>query len=376
MSIPFANAFAGKSVFVTGHTGFKGPWLCHWLDRLGAAVTGYAKAPHTDPNNFATSRVSDALVAHHEHDIRDYDALKAALIEAQPDVIFHLAAQTVVREGYRSPRETFDVNVMGTAVLLDAVREIGEPVTIVVVTSDKCYRNVEQVWGYRETDALGDCDPYSASKGATELLVDSYRKSYFHPAKLSEHGVKLATARAGNVIGGGDWTADALIVDVVEALAHGETLELRCPHAVRPWQHVLEALSGYLTLAARMLESDDPSLLDAWNIGPLPGNELTVQQIVELFIDVWGDGAWTDASDTNQPHEANVLRLSIDKAMWQLDWRPRWNVREAVLQTARWYRHYFEGIEPMPMITREQISEYEHALVSNAPSQSRAQGVA
>jgi len=357
----FTNAFAGKSVFVTGHTGFKGPWMCLWLDRLGADVTGYSLAAHTEPDNYTISGVRDSLVAECQADIRDYAVLKQSLAEAKPDVVFHLAAQSVVRESYRTPRETFDVNVMGTACLLDAVRELGRPVTVVVITSDKCYRNVEQVWGYRETDALGDHDPYSASKGAVELLVDSYRKSYFHPEKLAEHGVKIATARAGNVIGGGDWTADALIVDMVKALSRGESLKLRCPGAIRPWQHVLQALSGYMTLAAHMLDSDDPSLLDAWNIGPLPGNELTVQQIVELFIQVWGEGDWIDASDPNQLHEANMLRLSIDKAMWQLHWLPRWDVRESIVQTARWYHKYFEGLESMRDVTFEQIAAYEKA---------------
>ncbi len=308
-----AEAFAGRSVLVTGHTGFKGSWLALWLHRLGAKVTGYALPPPTEPSNFCASAVRDLLAKHYEAEIRDAAALHAAVAAAQPDVVFHLAAQSLVRESYQSPRATFEVNVIGTLGLLDAVRAAGKPCVVVSVASDKCYENREQVWGYREIDPLGGHDLYSASKGAAEIAVAAYRRSFFPPERLGRHGVKLATARAGNVIGGGDWAKDRILTDAVRHLESGRPVPVRNPDAVRPWQHVLEPLSGYLTLAARMLESDAPSWCDAWNFGPLPGEELPVRRLVELFLQYWGEGTWTDVSDPNQPHEAGVLRLNIDK---------------------------------------------------------------
>jgi CDP-glucose 4,6-dehydratase len=363
MSMAFAESFAGHSVFVTGHTGFKGSWLCLWLQTLGARVTGYALAAPTDPNNFTISRVRDSLVDHYEADIRDETRLHAAMHKAQPDVVLHLAAQSIVRKSYRIPRETFDVNVMGTASVLEGVRRLDKPCAVVCVTSDKCYENREQVWGYRECDALGEHDPYGASKGAAEILIRSYRRSFFPPEKLAEHGIKLASARAGNVIGGGDWTPDALIVDVVKALAAGKSVDLRSPGAYRPWQHVLQALSGYLTLAAKLLASDEPSLCSGWNFGPLPGNELPVREIVELFLQEWGAGSWNDVSESDKPHESHILRLSIDKAIWQLGWEPRWNVQRTLFETARWYRTYFEQPEMIRELAFEQIADYEADLL-------------
>lgn len=353
------TALFGKSVFVTGHTGFKGPWLCHWLDYMGARTTGFALSPPTEPNNFTVSGVRETLVGHHEGDIRDFEKLREALAGARPELVIHLAAQTVVREGYRSPRETWDVNILGTACLLDAIRDIGEPMAVVIVTSDKCYQNMGQVWGYRECDTLGGHDPYSASKGATELLVDCYRNSYFHPTRLHEHGVKLVTARAGNVIGGGDWTSDALIPDLFRAASGGRPVGLRYPEAIRPWEHVVDALSGYFRLAERILTSDDPSLMGAWNFGPMPGNELAVGKIADMFFDGWGKGEWTDASHPDQPHEAAVLRLSIEKAMWELNWRPQWHVQESVSRTVDWYREYVNRKGGgMAAVTRQQITDY------------------
>jgi CDP-glucose 4,6-dehydratase len=361
MKPPFANAFSGRSVFVTGHTGFKGSWLCLWLERLGATVTGYALEPPTDPNNFTISRIRDSLADHYEADIRDEDTLTAAMQKADPDLVLHLAAQSVVRRSYEIPRETFDVNVMGTASVLESVRRLNKPCSVVCVTSDKCYQNVEQVWGYRETDALGEHDPCGGSKGAAELVIRSYRHSFFPPGQLEKHGVKLASGRAGNVIGGGDFTPHALIVDIVRALAKNQTVPIRSPGAFRPWQHVLQALSGYLTLAARLLESDDPKYCSGWNIGPLPGNELPVRQIVESFLQEWGCGTWEDASDPSQPHEAHILRLAIDKAIWLLDWKPRWTVQETLRHTARWYRQYFQSPKMMRELGLEQIHAYESA---------------
>jgi len=356
------DAFAGKSVFVTGHTGFKGSWLCLWLDRLGAKVTGYALDPPTDPNHFEIAGVEEVLDGHHVADIRDAAALERAMQHAQPDLVLHLAAQSIVRKSYASPRETFEVNAIGTAGVLDAVRTLDRPCSVVCVTSDKCYENVEQVWGYRECDPMGEHDPYGGSKGAAELVIRSYRHSFFPPEGLSTHGVKLASARAGNVVGGGDWTPDALIVDIVKALIAGEPVRIRSPHAYRPWQHALQALSGYLTLAAKLLTTDDPVYQSGWNIGPAAGNELPVREIVELFLAEWGHGSWIDASNPGDPHEANILRLAIDKAIWRLDWRPGWDVRETLRQTVHWYREYHAANANMRNVSLRQIEQYEAAI--------------
>lgn len=362
MNKNFAETLRGKSVFVTGHTGFKGSWLCLWLEQIGAKVTGFALAPPTDPNNFTVSKVREVLADHYEADIRDEAKLTQAIRQAQPDVVLHLAAQSVVRASYDSPRETFDVNVMGTVSVLEAVRSLDKPCAVVCVTSDKCYENCEQVWGYREGDAMGEHDPYGGSKGAAELAIRSYRHSFFPPERQDQHGVRLASGRAGNVIGGGDFTPDALIVDVFKSLNNGEPAQLRSPGAFRPWQHVLQALSGYLTLAARLVESGDPALCSGWNFGPLPGNELPVNKLVDIFLEQWGEGSWVDVSDPTNPHEANVLRLSIDKALWQLDWRPCWSVNETLRRTAQWYRHYLDSPESMRDFSYEQIGAYQSAL--------------
>ena len=349
----------GKKVFVTGHTGFKGSWLCLWLSALGARVNGYALDPPTRPNNFTISKVRETLHDHHVADIRDAEKLALAMRQADPDLVLHLAAQSVVREGYASPHETFDVNVMGTVNVLEAVRELDRACSVVCVTSDKCYENVEQVWGYRETDAMGDHDPYGASKGAAEIAIRSYRHSFFPPERLAEHGVKLASGRAGNVIGGGDWTKDALIVDLVKALSEDRPVSLRSPNAYRPWQHVLQALSGYLTLSARLLASDDRKYCSGWNFGPVPGNEIPVRQVVEIFLNQWGGGEWIDASDGSNPREANILRLSIDKALWELGWKPCWGVEEVLRRTSQWYRRHAENRDLMPDFALSQIRDYE-----------------
>ena len=344
------TAFAGRSVFVTGHTGFKGSWLSLWLTRLGARVTGYALPPSTDPNAFAALGVREILSAHHEGDIRDGTRLNQAMSACAPDVVLHLAAQPLVRASYLEPRETFEVNVVGTASVLDAVRALGRPCAVVVVTSDKCYDNREQVFGFRESDALGGLDPYSASKGAAELVVASYRHSFFAPECVLEHGVRLASVRAGNVIGGGDWAQDRIVADIARSLSRGQPVPVRNPRSLRPWQHVLEPLGGYLLLAARMLVApDDTTLGDAWNFGPSSVEVVTVGELVDLFVSAWGSGSWQDASLAGQPHEARLLRLSIDKAVALLGWRPRWSVRQAVRRTALWYRHFYD--HPPVMLT-------------------------
>lgn len=363
MSAPFdEDTFRGRQVLVTGHTGFKGSWLTVWLNELGARVTGFSLPPPTRPSNFEAARLRDRLAGHFEADIRDSDAVRVALVEARPEVIFHLAAQALVRPSYTAPRETFEVNVIGTASLLDAVRELGRPCVVVVVTSDKCYENREQVWGYREGDPVGGFDPYSASKGAAEVLVAAYRRSFFHPDRVRQHRVKLATARAGNVIGGGDWGRDRIVTDMVQFLSQGRSVPVRSPGAVRPWQHVLEPLAGYLRLAAAMLASDDPRWYGAWNFGPRPDDETTVRALVERFCAAWGDGRWHDASQPDQPHEAAVLRLAIDKAVAELGWRPRWGLDRAIEHTAAWYRAFYrDPARSTYDACRQDIADYEAA---------------
>ena len=366
MNPDLQKSFKGRSVFVTGHTGFKGSWLTLWLHRLGAKVTGYALAAPSMPNNFEVSRVRGALAAHHEADIRDAEKLKSAMSTAQPDFIFHLAAQSLVRESYLSPRETFDTNVIGTVSVLDAVRSLRRPCTVIVVTSDKCYENREQVWGYRESDPLGGFDPYSASKGMTELAVASYRNSFFSPERLGDHGVKLATVRAGNVIGGGDWAKDRIIADAVASLSATQSVQVRNPRAIRPWQHVLEPLSGYLQLAAAMQSSNDGSLCSGWNFGPRSGDEAPVGALIEAFCREWGGGKWEDASDPGQPHEASILRLNIDKAISKLAWLPRWNFIKTVRRTASWYLAYVQNPAGNMMDScMADINDYESADVPN-----------
>ena len=358
----FDNAFEGKSVFVTGHTGFKGSWLCLWLNRLGAKVTGFSIDLPTEPNHFSVSKVHEVLDSHIFADVRDKQQVEDAIRRSQPDLVLHLAAQTVVMEGYREPFETFSTNVMGTASVLEAIRVVNRPCSVVIITSDKCYENREQVWGYRETDPMGEKDPYGSSKGAAELVVRSYRDSFFPTTKISQHGIKLASARAGNVIGGGDWTEDALIVDVVNSLAKGEPVRVRNPESFRPWNHVLQALSGYLTLAEKLMRSNDPIYCSGWNIGPLPGNEIPVREVVELFLEQWGEGNWVDASNPNAPREARILRLAIDKAIWDLNWKPAWDVRETIRQTAKWYRHRQKENGSMQSFSLSQIELYEKQM--------------
>lgn len=339
-SPPDFQRFAGRSVLVTGHTGFKGSWLSIWLHQLGAKVAGYALAPPSSPSNFEASRVRELLESHCEADIRDAGKLHEVIEATEPEVIFHLAAQPLVRESYQFPHETMEVNFMGTCNVLESVRRRGKPCVVVIVTSDKCYENRERLWGYREDEAMGGHDPYSASKGAAELLVASYRRSFFPSQRIGQHGIKVASARAGNVIGGGDWAKDRIVPDIVAHLATGRAVPVRSPRSVRPWQHVLEPLGGYLTLAAKMLASDEPSLCDGWNFGPNQDGNATVRELVEQFCATWGSGSWQDLSDPNQPHEACLLRLSIEKAIAHLGWRPAWDFERTIQHTAAWYRAF------------------------------------
>lgn len=352
------TGFRGRRVFVTGHTGFKGSWLSIWLQQLGAQVHGYALSPTGPESNFVCSDVPTLLATDHRADIRDRTELVRTVLDAAPDVIFHLAAQPLVRESYAIPRETHEINYMGTCNLLEAVRELRRPCAVVVVTTDKCYENKEQVWGYREIDALGGHDPYSASKAAAEFLTRSYRDSFFPIARLDEHGVGIATARAGNVIGGGDWAKDRIVPDMVRSLVSGQPVCIRSPGAVRPWQHVLEPLHGYLRLAERLLERVDGSFADAWNFGPSAEGNQTVGDLVTLFHRLWGDGEWRFDAESKNPHETTMLSLAIDKAVTRLQWRPIWDFPTTIQRTVAWYREFAAGRHTMLEACRRDIHDF------------------
>lgn len=330
--------WSGRRVFLTGHTGFKGSWLTAWLLRMGAEVTGYALPPPTRPSLYQALRLAEA---HHgvTGDVRDAAALAAAVREARPEVVFHLAAQPLVRRSYAEPVETFGTNVMGTVHLLEAVRAVGAVRAVVAVTTDKVYENREWVWPYREDDALGGHDPYASSKAMAELATAAYRRSYFSPAELARHGTAVASARAGNVIGGGDWAEDRLVPDLVRGFASRRPVVIRHPGAIRPWQHVLEPLSGYLLLAER-LHAGDAAACDAWNFGPSDEDARPVGELADRLAARWGDGARWQHEPGAHPHEAHVLRLDIAKARHALGWSPRWTIATAVDRTADWYRGF------------------------------------
>lgn len=349
------DAFAGRRVLVTGHTGFKGAWLSLWLARLGASVTGYALAPPTTPSCFDAARVADVLAGSVEGDVRDGDRLRAVVEDARPELVLHLAAQSLVTTASGAPVETFATNVLGTAHLLEAVRLAGRPCAVVVVTSDKCYEDRDQVWGYREDDRLGGSEPYAASKAGAELVAAAYRRSYFPAGSGSE--VLVGTARAGNVVGGGDWSPDRLVPDAVRALVDGTPLKLRNPWQVRPWQHVLEPLAGYLAVAARLL-AGDATAAGPWNFGPAPGDDAAVATLVEELHAEWGGGSW-EAGETLPTPETGRLRLAIDKAAAELAWLPRWDRRQMVQRTVRWYRRYHEGDGDARAACLEDITAYE-----------------
>lgn len=336
----------GRRVLVTGHTGFKGAWLSFWLAQLGARVSGLALAPDTQPALFDQLGLAGA-VDHALGDIRSAGAVDARVAEAAPEIVFHLAAQPLVLRGYAAPVETWETNVTGTLHLLDALTRAGRPVTLIVVTTDKVYENREWDHPYRETDRLGGHDPYSASKAATELLAASWRDSF-------GGDLRIATARAGNVIGGGDWAENRIVPDIVRALQAGAPVGLRNPQAVRPWQHVLEPLAGYLRLAERL--HGDAGLARAWNFGPASGDFRSVQEVTETALTHW-PGHWVDASSGDAPHEAGRLAVASDLARHRLDWAPRWEFAHAVENTVRWYRAVLEGADPVAL-TRAQIAEY------------------
>ena len=344
-----------KKVLITGHTGFKGSWLSLWLQSAGANVVGYALPPPTDPSLFKLADVASGMVSL-TGDVRDLDQLSSAIQSHRPEVIFHMAAQALVRPSYQNPVETYATNVMGTVNLLDAVRRIPGTRVVVNVTSDKCYENREWVWGYRENEPMGGYDPYSNSKGCSELVTAAFRNSFFPSGDFSRHGVALASARAGNVIGGGDWAEDRLIPDIMRAFMNGETVIIRNPRAIRPWQHVLEPLSGYLLLAEKLWENG-PELAEGWNFGPNDDDARPVSWIADRLTTMWGEKAGWKTSDGEQPHEANSLRLDSSKARARLGWRPRWNLLSALEKTAVWYRAY-QDQKNIRNVVLEQIQEY------------------
>lgn len=330
----------GKRVLVTGHTGFKGSWLSLWLASLGAEVTGYALAEEGDPQLFHASGV-DRDVQSVISDIRNREHLASAITIAKPEIIFHLAAQPLVRQSYTNPVETYEINVLGTVNLLEAVRNAvakGMRIRALInVTTDKCYENKEWEWGYRETDTLGGYDPYSSSKACSELVTASYRRSFFSPASYPVHGLAIATARAGNVIGGGDASMDRLVPDCLRAFSNGQQVQIRSPRATRPWQHVLEPLSGYLMLAHRLFEAG-PDYAQAWNFGPGVESVVSVEKLVHMLSLMWGNGAEYDLDASLQPHEAHDLQLDSSRARRMLGWQPRWTVEKALEKTVEWQR--------------------------------------
>lgn len=353
-----ANAFwSGKRVLITGHTGFKGSWLTLWLQQLGAVVCGFSLDPRTQPSLFELADVANGI-EHHIGDIRDLSSLNAVFRSFRPEVVFHLAAQPIVRKSYELPLETYDVNVMGTAKLLDVVRQNPGVVVTIVVTSDKCYENREVLRPYREIDSLGGHDPYSSSKGCAELVAAAYGRSYFAPAM--KRG-SVASVRAGNVIGGGDWAKDRLMPDIVRGLIAGEDVVIRRPWSVRPWQHVLEPLSGYLKVAEHVW-TKGPMPWDAWNFGPDADSNQTVETFVQNTCGRWGrpDAAKVQKLTGNEPHEAGLLMLDSTKARVQLGWRPRWSFDECIAQTVDWYQAYKNGTD-VRATTLNQIAAYEQA---------------
>lgn len=334
----------GRSVFVTGHTGFKGSWLCLLLEELGARVSGFALPPPTEPSLFDAADIGQTITSV-IGDVRDYEAVLEAMRAARPEVVFHLAAQPLVRYSYDHPVETYATNVMGTVHVLEAVRALGSVKAVVAVTSDKCYENREWVYPYRETDPMGGHDPYSSSKGCSELVAAAYRASYFSPSRLSEHGTALATVRAGNVIGGGDWAADRLIPDLVRAFETNTSPVIRSPGAVRPWQHVLEALAGYVDIAERLL-SGEARFADAWNFGPADEDARPVAWIANRMADAWGvESGWRDWQG-EVPHEAGLLKLDCSKARAELGWRPTLTLQEALQTIVTWHKAVASGEHP------------------------------
>ncbi|PSU63850.1 CDP-glucose 4,6-dehydratase [Photobacterium phosphoreum] len=352
----------GKRVFVTGHTGFKGSWLSLWLQEMGAIVKGFSLAPPTTPSLYVEANVSVGMSSI-EGDIRDFLHLRQAIYEFKPEIVFHMAAQPLVRLSYDDPIDTYSTNVMGTVHLLEAVKQIGGVKAVVNITSDKCYENREWVWGYREDEAMGGYDPYSNSKGCAELVASSYRQSFFNKDKYDQHGCALASVRAGNVIGGGDWAADRLIPDMLQAFSNKKVVEIRSPHAIRPWQHVLEPLSGYLTVAEKLYDQGC-AYAEGWNFGPRDEDAKPVEWIVEHLSALWGHDALWQLSDGEHPHEAHYLKLDCSKADMRLNWHPVWNLEQTLNKIVNWQKAWLSN-QDMKQYTLNEIKEYMNARVGN-----------
>ena len=350
--------YRGMPVLVTGHTGFKGSWLSIWLRELGAKVIGYSLGVPTVPSNFGASHLAQRLVDV-RGDVRNLDALRETIAAHKPQMVFHLAAQALVPASYAQPKDTFDSNVGGTVNVLEAIRRTNSVRVAVLVTSDKCYENQEWLWGYRETDRLGGRDPYSASKAMAELAISAYRWSFFAPDRYEDHRVAIASTRAGNVIGGGDWAKDRIISDAIRALTNGQTIRVRNPESVRPWQFVLEPLSGYLWLAAKLFQEGCP-FAEAWNFGPLERRAISVRELVQRLIELWGEGDWQDVRSDQAAYEAGILRLSWEKAASLLGWQPVYTWHEALVETVDWFKTHHSGGSAVDMydICVQQIRRY------------------
>jgi CDP-glucose 4,6-dehydratase len=362
------SSWKDRRVFLTGHTGFKGGWLAMWLATIGAKIRGYALDPITEPNLFTNARVSDIL-DDDRGDIQDYPKLEASLVDFEPEVVFHLAAQPLLRRSYADPLGTYGTNVMGTANLLEAVRKSASVRAVVCVTTDKCYQNREWAWPYRETDPLGGHDPYSSSKAAAEIVVAAFRDSYFPVNRLSDHRVAVATARAGNVIGGGDWSEDRLVPDLIRGFERGQPVLIRRPNAIRPWQHVLEPLQGYISLAEHLL-AGEASAASAFNFGPGEDDAWPVERIANRLVGLWGPGASWMRDNATGVHEAHYLKLDSSKARTELGWRPRLNLDTALNWTVDWYRRRNAGAD-IAAETRSQIAQYEELAIATAPQPDR-----
>lgn len=351
----FNGIYKNKRVFITGHTGFKGSWLSLLLHQLGAEVYGYALEPPTNPSLYALGEI-DKYIDSTIGDIRDYQKLLETLQKAKPEIVIHMAAQPLVRESYKNPIETYSINVMGTVNLLEAIRHVNSIKAVVNVTTDKCYENREWHWGYRENEPMGGYDPYSNSKGCSELVTSSFRSSFFNPLDYKTHSVGLATARAGNVIGGGDWADDRLVPDFIRSIMSGEIIRIRSPYAIRPWQHVLEPLTGYLLLAEK-LYLEGPKYAQAWNFGPYDEDAKPVEWIVKSLCNKWGNRAKYEIDSSPQPHEANYLKLDCSKAHNMLGWKPKWNLDKTLDSIVEFTKAYKEQ-QNLKEVCEKQIEEY------------------
>ncbi len=347
----------GKKVLITGHTGFKGSWLSLWLQSLEVDVVGISLDPPTTPSLYEQAQVADGMASLRE-DIRNLDKMKSIFTEHQPEIVFHLAAQPLVRYSYREPVETYATNVMGTLHILEAIRACKSVRAAVMITTDKCYNNREWEWGYRENEPMGGHDLYSSSKGCAELLIASYRDSYFPAREYSYHQTAIASVRAGNVIGGGDWAEDRLIPDIIRAFQNSETVQIRNPNAIRPWQHVLEPLAGYIELTESLF-SDGEEWAEAWNFGPREEDAKPVKWIVEAMAKQWGEGATWNIDDSNHPHEATYLKLDCSKVHSRLGWWPRWGLEIALDKIVKWHKKDVAG-EDMRQTCLTQIHEYSN----------------